>query len=550
MNESDEDVFDQRERILQKMRIEETKQKVDSLNIQIGNLSYHNYEKFLDETIDKFILSSFELSRWDISLIEQKFYNKLSNLKLKNIEFLISQIIDIIKHLVFEVNIKFKYNCLDKDIKVLSEFCNKKIKLSLDIDKLKEVDSGMCDFVVETTKNYCIENASFFQYIQLGLYSENLGQSNYLIFIFSMITIQNVYLEEKLYLKSNYDLKDFKFCKKNFIFLEKTLNNHLIKTVRNNFYFKEAYYWFEKLIFSNEKLRKQIKDLAPFGSVTQLTNNKFSDLDVCLMTIDKENVSLLYDIKDFLFQIKGNENDENSSLFELGELYYAKNIPLLSLMYKEKIKVEISLNNCLGVYNSQLLRIYSLFDSRVLMLSNIVKDWSKEYKINGNYHHYLSSFSYTILVLFFLIQKEVIPPFNFIQDNKIKIDFTYHNDIYNTFSELIIPNSQDLSYYLDQFSTTNKQSIAELFTEFLVFYGYIFNSELFYIDIREKSLNFRLNENEKKKGYINVFSIIYPFDLSYNPGFYFNKNNSQERDFYRIIHATLEMISQNKQIFN
>jgi len=92
-------------------------------------------------------------------------------------------------------------------------------------------------------------------------------------------------------------------------------------------------------------------------------------------------MNLLHNIYNFLKEEEKSKKYEN--IFEVKELYFAKNIPLLGIVYKN-IKIELNINNSLGVYNSIMIRNYCMLDSRVLMLIILIKDWSKYHNIQGN----------------------------------------------------------------------------------------------------------------------------------------------------------------------
>lgn len=656
----------------------------------LEDMSFHNYDKMLDLIVDEFIYLVDRSNRWDFTDVENKFVKKMSNLKLRNIQYLIDQTLNYIRNLTQNIQDNY-YISINNYISTLCSFANRSIEIVIKNKNVTEEYQAIINnvklnekvssqpHIIEFLKMFTIEyikgthrNSKF---IKFGYYTKTVPVNTFeTVFethiTLSLVKIDNIYMHKELFPNNEFSIKDLDFKTTNIILLEKQLTNHIAKTIRPESLFNEAYYWLLYILHINENITNKILDIAPFGSFTQLIYNKTSDIDISLMTKDRNNTCLLVEIRDFLqllikdynvvkrynehnklyqfdnpFRFKryiennisneetninkkkevdffkkikndSDDEEENSSgdeknnnikqekndidekmkdnilenddqkvkeeevfnkeklkeidiynnrlrmieffeesfsytcPFTIGELYYAKNIPLLSITYKE-VKLELSLNNCLGTYNSEMIRIYNLFDARVSMLINIVKDWSKEYKINGNYYHHLSSFCYTMLVLFFLVQKEIIPPFNYINDNLISI-YTYQKDEYCTFSDVMIPNSKDLEYYISKFEKTNKQSIAELFIEFLIFYGYVFDSSLFYIDIREKSVNFRnslILKEIKKKSYYNVFQIIDPFDLSYNPGAYFNKNHSQEKEFYETIYLTLEKISKEVPLF-
>ena len=69
--------------------------------------------------------------------------------------------------------------------------------------------------------------------------------------------------------------------------------------------------------------------------------------------------------------------------------------------------MDICVNNLLAVHNTELLRQYSLVDSRVRPLVLMVKNWAKRNDIADASKGGLSSYSYTLLTLFFL---QVVEP--------------------------------------------------------------------------------------------------------------------------------------------
>ncbi|KAF2097180.1 hypothetical protein NA57DRAFT_57779 [Rhizodiscina lignyota] len=67
------------------------------------------------------------------------------------------------------------------------------------------------------------------------------------------------------------------------------------------------------------------------------------------------------------------------------------------------IQADINFTNPLALFNTQLLRCYSMCDPRVQPMVLFVKAWSKQRKINSSYNGTLSSYGYVLMVLHFLI---------------------------------------------------------------------------------------------------------------------------------------------------
>ena len=76
------------------------------------------------------------------------------------------------------------------------------------------------------------------------------------------------------------------------------------------------------------------------------------------------------------------------------------------------IQCDINFENPLAMYNTELLRLYSLCDPRVRPMVLFVKSWAKRRKINSAYSGTLSSYGYVLMILHFLInvtQPPVLP---------------------------------------------------------------------------------------------------------------------------------------------
>ena len=67
------------------------------------------------------------------------------------------------------------------------------------------------------------------------------------------------------------------------------------------------------------------------------------------------------------------------------------------------IHSDVNFFNPLGLHNTQLLRCYSLCDSRVRPIILFVKAWAKARKINSSYSGTLSSYGYVLMVLHYLV---------------------------------------------------------------------------------------------------------------------------------------------------
>ncbi|KAL2005031.1 hypothetical protein VTN00DRAFT_2881 [Thermoascus crustaceus] len=73
------------------------------------------------------------------------------------------------------------------------------------------------------------------------------------------------------------------------------------------------------------------------------------------------------------------------------------------------IQCDITFSSRLAIYNSELLRCYSLCDERVRIVGVFVKKWAKARKINSPYHGTMCSYGYILMVIHYLTNI-VTPP--------------------------------------------------------------------------------------------------------------------------------------------
>lgn len=66
------------------------------------------------------------------------------------------------------------------------------------------------------------------------------------------------------------------------------------------------------------------------------------------------------------------------------------------------IDVDISVNNILAMYNSDLIYTYCQIDQRFHIMATFLKHWAKKVKIIGASHGYLSSYALVMMIIAFL----------------------------------------------------------------------------------------------------------------------------------------------------
>lgn len=143
------------------------------------------------------------------------------------------------------------------------------------------------------------------------------------------------------------------------------------------------------------------------------------------------------------------------------------------------IQCDINFFNPLGLYNTRMLRCYSLSDPRVRDMVLFVKTWAKKRKINHPYSGTLSSYGYVLMVLHYLVNI-VQPP--------VVLNLQHQAEQLGLPRQGII-NDWEVRYYDEEAAiigaaekgsiTTNKESVGSLLKGFFQYYavskGYNFN---------------------------------------------------------------------------
>ncbi|XP_054281331.1 terminal uridylyltransferase 7-like [Macrosteles quadrilineatus] len=173
---------------------------------------------------------------------------------------------------------------------------------------------------------------------------------------------------------------------------------------------------FERLKQSDEDLQKREKicqelqefigaeyptaKLELFGSTKNGFGLKGSDMDICLSFEDNKTGEGL-DTRGFieiLYQILKQSKD----LQDLLPIATAK-VPIVKFTHKStKLDGDISLYNVLALENSKLLCTYAQIDERARVLGYMIKRFSKICHIGDASKGSLSSYAYTLLVIYFL----------------------------------------------------------------------------------------------------------------------------------------------------
>ena len=184
---------------------------------------------------------------------------------------------------------------------------------------------------------------------------------------------------------------------------------------------------------------------------------------------------------------------------------------------KTKFMIDITVHNMLPILNTNLIRLYSLFDQRFHILGLYIKHWSKINKIHGAPDKFLSSYALLLMLIHFLqkvVEPRVLPNLQKIDINKENLYEYYHNGDYIKTNIYYEEDLNKIKGYMNKINKglENKESAVNLLVKFFEYYSYFFDSE------QTISINRDLNECIKSKSDNIAFSIEDPFDKQHNPG--------------------------------
>nr|KAF6332297.1 terminal uridylyl transferase 7 [Pipistrellus kuhlii] len=186
-------------------------------------------------------------------------------------------------------------------------------------------------------------------------------------------------------------------------------------------------------------------------------------------------------------------------------------VPIVKFYHlRSGLEVDISLYNTLALHNTRLLSAYSAIDQRVKYLCYTMKVFTKMCDIGDASRGSLSSYAYTLMVLYFLQQRNppVIPVLQEIYKGEKKPEIFV--DGWNIY---FFDQIDELPTYWPEYGK-NKESVGQLWLGLLRFYTEDFDFKEHVISIRRKSL-----VTTFKKQWTSKYIVIEdPFDLNHNLG--------------------------------
>lgn len=195
-----------------------------------------------------------------------------------------------------------------------------------------------------------------------------------------------------------------------------------------------------------------------------------------------------------------------------------------------KYVIDITVHNMLPILNTNLIRLYSLYDQRFHILGLYIKHWVKINKIHGAADNYLSSYALLLMLINFLqniIEPKVLPNLQKIEKKEVLYEYPQNSENVKT-NIYYEEDVQKIKAYMNLVNggKENKDSAAQLLVKFFEYYSY-------YYDYFDQKISIHSDSQEclKKTPDAIAFSIEDPFDPNHNPGKSMLINSNQFNKF-------------------
>lgn len=273
-----------------------------------------------------------------------------------------------------------------------------------------------------------------------------------------------------------------------------------------------------------EATRRQLERLAnrispgakllAFGSMANGFALRNSDMDLCCLIGDSDGqpptTQRKSELVESLGQLIRQETDFTVMPLPKARIPIIKihRTPTAALSYD--IACDIGFENRLALENTRLLLSYAMVDpQRLRTLVLFVKVWAKRRKLNSPYTGTLSSYGYTLLVLYFLVHVKTpavlpnlqrVPPTRPMRTDEMQLE---GNNIYFY---------DDLASLRKQWSSHNTDNVGELLIDFFRYFSKEFSYSREVISLKSDSGSF------SKDGvtWTSELCIEDPFSKNYN----------------------------------
>ncbi|KAG5311863.1 PAPD1 protein, partial [Pseudoatta argentina] len=241
------------------------------------------------------------------------------------------------------------------------------------------------------------------------------------------------------------------------------------------------------------KLFENIK-ILPFGSSMNGFGRKRCDLDLVLIPDTEEhnvtsrlvfhskfiNNSDRYETKEFLGILANSMQYFIPGIFNVRRILEAR-VPIIKFYYNyTQTECDLSATNMTAIYMTELLNLYGEMDWRIRPLVITIRAWAKNQELTFDVPgQWITNFPLTLLVLFFLQQKKILPSLKMLKLHSTSNDVRCtENGVDCTFLRDINKLPPDYKYKI------NQDSLETLLYDFFEFYS-TFDFQTYGICIRE-----------------------------------------------------------------
>ncbi|XP_075219833.1 poly(A) RNA polymerase gld-2 homolog A-like [Lycorma delicatula] len=246
------------------------------------------------------------------------------------------------------------------------------------------------------------------------------------------------------------------------------------------------------------KKRNSAYNLFIMGSTVSGLSVSNSDMDLCLTEMPVSGSGTLR--RDVCYQKLCKVLHILRKGPEFGRIILVDaKVPVLRIfMRKYEINIDINFSHIIGLWNTPLLFAYTKCDWRLRPLFSVIKVWAYYHNINEPFKKTLSSYSLSLLVIFFLQYGTQPPVLPCLQDIK-REEFEYDKHDITQSNQTNIYESWNCDWHSE-----SRDSLGKLLTQFFIFYDE-FNFEENIISVRlGKSIPVKKNEDKLKGNFIQV----------------------------------------------
>eukprot|EP01080_Neovahlkampfia_damariscottae_P007004 gene7004-11169_t len=271
-----------------------------------------------------------------------------------------------------------------------------------------------------------------------------------------------------------------------------------------------------KTNFEKEKLEKEFEEVLNYISsvsdypkiaefknkIEKIIQTQFPDAKCFLHGSNASKLSLKNSDVDLCVQVKNISWLEFSqvmiNIFEYNKFKSIKNIEAKTNLIKfhdpfEKLDCDLAFDTNFCVKKAELINNYIKQHKIVKELILLVKYFAKKRNIHQSIEYYPNSLCYSMMCLYFLQMKRIIPVFNHkIQNNEVEYEFDVKHELKGDFL------------------------ISDLFIEFFEFYAFKVDFEKYCVSVREGSLIFKQDTEISKTNTPKIFCVEDPMILKEN----------------------------------